>query len=92
MIAVGNRHAYNEVELDFTVSGSSSILLAIHDQRTEMISTGKPPEFVGYMRAGFGIPYMIATQSKQPFADDLAGTYKKRVHREGLSHHFIGNP
>lgn len=85
MIAAGNRHPYHEISLNLTPSGTTAILLAVHDQRTEMISTGKEPEFVGYMRSGFGIPFNIGTKSGQPLAVDLANVIGNALIKKGFA-------
>jgi hypothetical protein len=85
MWAVGNKHQYHNIDMNFTVSGNSSILLAVHDQRTEVMSTGKPQEFVGYMRSGVGIPYNIGTKSGKPIADDFAENISKGLAKRGFT-------
>ena len=84
MIAKGNKHPYHDLELNFSISGSSSVLLAVHDQRTEMLSTQKPPEFVGYMRSGFGIPFAILTKSGQPLAADITNIIAKGLGKKAF--------
>jgi hypothetical protein len=84
MWAIGNRHQYHDIDLNLMVTGSSSILLAVHDLRNEVISTGKAPDFVGYMRSGVGIPYNIGTKSKRPLADDMAETVSKALTKRGF--------
>lgn len=85
MLATGNKHPYHEVEVDFNISGSSNILLAVHDQRTEMINNKKEPNFVGYMRSGVGIPYNISTRSGHPLAEDIAGIVSRGLAKSGFS-------
>ncbi len=85
MLATGNRHPYHEIELNLTASGTTPILLAVHDQRTEMISTGKTPQFVGYMRSGVGIPYAITTKSGQPLAVDIANVIGAALIKKGFA-------
>lgn len=84
MLATGNKHAYHEIDLNFNLKGTAKILLAVHDQRTEMISTDKPHKFVGYMRSGVGIPYTILTKSGNDFADDVAGIVSKGLAKSGF--------
>jgi len=85
MFAAGNRHPYHEVDVTFNLKGSGNILLAVHDQRIEMITTNKPPNFVGYMRSGVGIPYAITTKSGQPFAVDVANVVAKGLGKCGFT-------
>lgn len=85
MLATGNRHAYHEIDLNFNLSGNSNILLAVHDQRTEMITTGKDTNFVGYMRSGFGIPFAISTKSKLPLAEDMSAIIASGLTKKGFT-------
>jgi len=84
MWAVGNKHQYNDIDLNFTATGSSSIVLAVHDQRTEVLGTNKSTDFVGYMRSGVGIPYNIGTKSGKPLADDIAEDVAKGLTKRGF--------
>lgn len=85
MFATGNKHPYHVLDLNFNLSGNSDIILAVHDQRTEMLTTGKKPDFVGYMRSGVGIPYNIGTKSGQALADDIAGIVAKGLTKKGFT-------
>jgi hypothetical protein len=85
MWAFKNKHQYQNIDLDFTVSGNGTIALAVHDQRTEMLTTGKTPSFVGYMRSGVGIPYPIHTESGNALADDIAGDLAKAFTKRGFT-------
>ncbi|MFH0864789.1 MAG: hypothetical protein V1904_01250 [Bacteroidota bacterium] len=85
MLAFKNKHQYHNIDMDFTVSGKSNIAIAVHDQRTEMLTTGKSPSFVGYMRSGIGIPYPIHTESGNALADDIAGDLAKAFTKRGFT-------
>jgi hypothetical protein len=84
MFAIGNKHKYDGLELSFTATGSSTILLAVHDLRNEVIKAGKSSEFVGYMRSGVGIPYDIGTKSKRPFSEDVAENVSRALGKKGF--------
>jgi hypothetical protein len=84
MWAIGNKHQYHDIALNFNVAGTSSIVLAVHDMRNEVIATNKAPEFVGYMRSGVGIPYNISTKSGKPLADDMAANIAKGLGKKGF--------
>jgi hypothetical protein len=92
MWALGNRHQYHDIDLNFTVSGSSNIVLAVHDMRTEVLTTNKTPDFVGYMRSGVGIPYNIGTKSKRPLADDIAEDVSKALTKKGFRVTVVQSP
>lgn len=85
MLATGNRHPYDTIDLNLKATGNKSILLAVHDQRNEMLTTGKTPDFVGYMRSGFGIPFAIGTKSGNALADDIALVVSKGLTKKGFS-------
>jgi hypothetical protein len=92
MWAIGNRHQYNDIDLNFTVTGSSNIVLAVHDMRTEVLTTNKSLDFVGYMRSGVGIPYNIGTKSKRPLADDIADDVAKALGKRGFKVTIVAVP
>jgi hypothetical protein len=92
MWAIGNRHQYNDIDLNFTVTGSSNIVLSVHDMRTEVLTTNKSMDFVGYMRSGVGIPYNIGTKSKRPLADDIADDIAKGLGKRGFKVTVVAAP
>lgn len=84
MIAIKNKHQYHDVELNFTASGSSRLVIATHDQREEVCKNGKVPSFVGFMRSGVGIPYVIETKSGKAFASDITSSVSKALAKRGF--------
>ncbi len=71
MFAFGNKHPYHEVVLSTPIKSSSSIAIAVHDQRHYVVDASKSATFCGSMRSGVGIPYDITTKSDKPVADDM---------------------
>ena len=60
------------VGLDSTVTTNHTLTVAVQDRRSYVLAGDKPEAFVGLMRAGFGIPYDVHTQSGQGLASDVA--------------------
>jgi hypothetical protein len=81
--AVGNRHSYNDVVADLTVSGSRAVGVATHDQRQYVKDREKTPDFVGLQRGGFGNPFNITTASGQPLAIDMTGALVASLAKKG---------
>ena len=47
------------------------VLFAVEDARPPVITHEQPPEWVGFVRSGFGIPYAVTTASRKPFASQV---------------------
>lgn len=71
MFAFGNKHPYNEVSIGCKINSSKSIAIAVHDQRSYVMDSGKTPDYCGNMRSGVGIPYDIHTKSGIPVAAEM---------------------
>lgn len=85
MFAFKNKHSYHDVDIDLAYSVNSKIAIAIHDQRTDVVSGGKDSSFVGYMRSGVGIPYPIHTESGNALADDITTCLTKAFAKRGFA-------
>lgn len=83
MIAVGNRHQYNDIAIDIDYQGHAFVALAVHDQRDWVLNKKKDPDFSGYMRSGVGIPYNIGTKSGQAVAADMAQSIALALEKTG---------
>jgi hypothetical protein len=64
--------------------GGGSISLAVQDQRDEVRSGERKPDFCGFMRSGFGIPYQVTTASNGPLASDFAYVVARGLSRNGF--------
>lgn len=53
------QHVYDQATLRLRYRGSTSVAVATQDQRTQVVSGGKTPDFVGYQRSGLGIPSLV---------------------------------
>jgi hypothetical protein len=83
MIAIGNRHQYNDIAIDIDYQGHAKIALAVHDQRDWVLNKKKDPDFSGYMRSGVGIPYNIGTKSGQSLASDMTQSIALALEKTG---------
>jgi hypothetical protein len=58
--------------LKITLPFDGPVALAVLDSRPDVISGERKETFIGFTRSLYGIPYPAHTQSKKPFAQDLA--------------------
>lgn len=63
----------------------AATFLAVHDERSYVKSGDKPPYFIGKYRGGFGNPWDVTTEGKQP----LAGLMQRDLTKELQS---LGHP
>ena len=49
--------------------GSTAVLVTVEDQRPFVVSGDKGPYYVGHYRAGFGNPWDVTTEGREPLAD-----------------------
>jgi len=70
--AVGNHQQYSGLVPDLKASGQHSVAVAVVDNRPYVVNGDKDPDFVGLQRGGFGNPFDVGTDSRQPLAADLA--------------------
>src|SRR5437763_1752035 len=80
---VGRKHAYHNGSPRMTARGPMSVALVVQDQRAPVLSGAKGPDFVGFQRSGFGIPYDVTTASGRPLADDFATSIRHGLQRAG---------
>lgn len=64
--------------------GGGSISLAVQDQRDEVRSGERTPDFCGFMRSGFGIPYPVTTAGNGPLASDFADVVARGLRGNGF--------
>ena len=71
----GYRYDYDWETPVFAVRTEDSIVVTVLDQRPEVLTGDKLPNFVGFQRTGLGlIPYDVSTASGRPLAEDMADT------------------
>ena len=66
-----------------TARGAMSVALVVQDQRAAVLSGAKAPNFVGFQRSGFGIPFDVTTASGQPLANDFTTSIRHGLIRAG---------
>jgi hypothetical protein len=82
--AVGNKHAYHNVNADIAVAGTTKVAVATHDQRNYVKTGDKQPDFVGLQRGGFGNPFDIKTVSGNALAQDFTETICRSLASKGF--------
>jgi hypothetical protein len=65
--------------------GSRSLQIVAVDERPEVLSGDKTPQWIGLQRAGFGIPYGVHTESGKPLAEELGNSLAQSFRRSGAS-------
>jgi hypothetical protein len=63
----------------------SAVAVKVHDERPYVTSVDKPPYFIGKYRGGFGNPWDVTTQDKQPLATLLQRDLAKELQSLGHS-------
>ena len=64
--------SYHDINVNVPPINDKKINMAVWDQREQVISGKRKPNFVGYTRSGAGIAYPMGTESGKTFADDIA--------------------
>lgn len=82
--AVGNKHAYHEIEATTSTKTEKSVSVATLDQREYVISGQSKPELVGMQRGGFGNPFDVLTASGRPLSSEFTSTVKRALERNGI--------
>ncbi len=81
--AIGNEYNYNSAAPALEAEGSTSVIVAVSDQRPYVLSGGKSASFVGLQRGGYGNPFNVTTTGGQPFADQLSNAIAKALSARG---------
>ena len=81
---MGNRYAYDTTVADTGVRGSSTVAVAVHDERPYVVSGDKTPQFVGVQRGGFGNTFDVKTGGNQPLSTDMAASLVASLSRSGF--------
>ena len=82
--AVGNKHAYHNVDANIAAAGTSKVAVATHDQRNYVKNRNKQPNFVGLQRGGFGNPFDIKTVSGNALAQDFTEAVCRSLASKGF--------
>ena len=81
--AVGNTYDFRAATPSLKASASRSISVGVLDRRPYVLSSNKPPSFVGLQRGGYANPFDVNTVSGGARADEFAAViasgYKAKV-------------
>lgn len=64
---------------------NQKISIATWDQREQVVSGSRKPDFVGYTRSGYGIAYPMGTTSGKPFANLISDNISSSLSSKGSS-------
>lgn len=73
------------MDLKNSISKVNSISIAVWDQRKQIIDASQKPDFVGYIRSGWNIPYPFHTKSDQNFVHILSTQLAKSFDKKRSS-------
>ena len=79
--AFGRKQDYLQAQPALGSTGQGSLSLGVQDLRPYVVNHEKDETFVGLQRGGYGNPFDVSTQSKQPLADDMAKVLAKALSR-----------
>lgn len=82
--AVGNKHAYHDVEAKTTAKTDKSVAVASLDRREYILSGQSKPELVGMQRGGFGNPFDVLTASGRALSSEFTAAIKGALERNGV--------
>lgn len=82
--AVGNKHAYNDIDPTVGTRTDKSVAVAAVDQRSYVLSGQSTPDLVGMQRGGFGNPFDVLTASGRPLSAEFATAMKSALARNGV--------
>lgn len=82
--AIGNTYDLQSGAPTITVTSPTRILVVVQDQRSEVVSGDKQPQFIGVQRGGFGNPFDVRTTSGDPLADDVADSIIQSLTQQGV--------
>jgi len=71
--------------LKITVPSQGSLAIAVLDSRPDVVSGSRKETFIGLSRSLYGIPYPAYTQSKKPFATELANLAARSLRLGGAA-------
>lgn len=70
--AIGQKANYADAWPIIEYETGSLIAVGVHDQRPYVINGEKSPTYIGTIRALFGNPWSMSTQSDKPLSNDIA--------------------
>jgi hypothetical protein len=88
---IGAEYDYHTLrpQLQRATPSACVIASAVQDQRVEIRTGDKEPDFVGLLRGGYGNPFDVGTASERPLAEDLSGVVGQALTRAGYRVHTV---
>jgi len=83
--AFGNEYNYTTAQVSLGGTTDKSVSAAVVDRRPYVLNGDKDADFVGLQRGGFGNPFDVTTENKQPLAADLTDVLKRGLEARGIS-------
>ena len=90
--ALGGHYRYDDVRLGLTAKGSTTLAVAVHDQRPYILSGDKEPDFVGLIRGGYGNPFDVTTVSGKPLAEEMTSALAASLRDVGFTITSVSAP
>ncbi len=93
-----NQAAYGRTENvqnawpSFSGYTKAHLAVAVLDHRSYVLSGGKPANFAGLQRGGFGNPFDVVTTSGRPLADDVGSAIVQGLSNAGMNAQAVAAP
>jgi hypothetical protein len=82
--AIGQKANYANAWPTIEYEADSAVSVGVHDQRPYVINGEKSPTYVGTVRARFGNPWNVNTESDKPLSEDIASAVVSGFMRVGI--------
>ena len=83
--AVGNQYELHKAMPVLKAQGGARLAVGTHDQRLDITSGDKEPDFIGVQRGGFGNAFSVTTASDQPLASDITTVVVRALQQQGFA-------
>lgn len=81
--AFGRKQDYLQAHPVLEYASKGRLAVGVQDRRPYILDHDKDEDFLGLQRGGYGNPFDVGTESKQPLADDMAKVLTKSLGRSG---------
>ncbi len=81
--AFGRKQDYLQAHPALEYTNKARLAVGVQDRRPYILDHDKDEDFVGLQRGGYGNPFDVSTNSKQPLADDMAKVLSKALAGSG---------
>jgi hypothetical protein len=90
---IGQKDDYTKAWPRVQYKTDYSLSVSVHDQRPYVIDREKSPTYTGVLRAFYGNPWNVNTQSNKPLSEDIASAVVSGLMRVGIqATSFPNNP